>query len=286
MKKYIIKTNKGNDFVAVLQDNELIFGVTAIMIGCKTSYHTPCKAGKIMNEYAIHPLTGEKLDIVAVDEKMLENFAIMMVPAHNAEHFNLAKKYNLRFKQVVAPYFLGKEDEAINPQAETQFRRSVIAVVKDNKTNKYLCVKANKRFCQSFVMGGIEGEENPEQAAVREVEEETGYYDLKVLYTSLFVLHNHFYARYKGVNRYAHLYVVFCELTSNKRHDLSAEEKEKQETMWVSRENLKDFLSVNNNIFVYENLLDGDVAYEQDGIMMNSEKFNGKLRSEVKKNNV
>ena len=45
---------------------------------------------------------------------------------------------------------------------------------------------------------------------------------------------------------------------------------------------LKDFLTVNNNVFVNNYLLDGDCAYEDDGVMINSGKFNGKLRSEVK----
>ena len=47
---------------------------------------------------------------------------------------------------------------------------------------------------------------------------------------------------------------------------------------------MKDFLTVNNNLFVNNFLLDGDCAYESNGIMINSGKFNGKLRSEVKNN--
>ena len=45
---------------------------------------------------------------------------------------------------------------------------------------------------------------------------------------------------------------------------------------------LKDFLTVNNNVFVNNYLLDGDCAYEGDGVMINSGKFDGKLRSELK----
>lgn len=284
MKKYTLKTNLGSNITALLQDEELIYGVTAIMIGTNTAYHIPCAEGKIKNEYTYHPITKEKLDIIAINNKMLEEMAIMLVPAHIQEHFNLAKKYNLNYKQVVAPYFFGQDEEAINPNVKTQFRRSVIAIIKDVKTNKYLCVNAKKRLCKSFVMGGIEGDETPEQAMLREVEEETGYADVKPIYTSMFVLHNHFYAGYKGVNRYAHLYVVFGELLSSKQHERTLEELEKQEPLWLSRDEMKDFLSVNNNIFVYNNLLDGDIAFEQDGMMMNSEDMNGKLRSEIKNN--
>ena len=95
-------------------------------------------------------------------------------------------------------------------------------------------------------------------------------------------LHNHFYAAYKGVNRYAILYVIFGTLNSKKKEKVSDEEDNKQRSIWIKRENLKDFLNVNNNIFVNNYLLDGDCAYEGDGVMINSGKFNRKLRSEAK----
>lgn len=56
------------------------------------------------------------------------------------------KKYKIKTnleKEIVAPYFLETDDE-------TQFRRSIIAVVKDTKNEKYLCVEAKKRLCKSF----------------------------------------------------------------------------------------------------------------------------------------
>lgn len=281
MREFYIKTNLGCELIAVLQNDELFYGVTSIMIGCDTSYHDSCKEG-LVNEYAIHPITKEKLDIIAVNNDMLREKALMLVPAHIKEHFDLAKMYNLRFKQVVAPYFLGVNQEKPREGVQTQFRRSVIAVVKDPKTNKYLCVDAKKRICKSFVMGGIEGDETPAEAMMREVEEETGYCDVRYTYTSMFVLHNHFYAGYKGINRYAHLYVVFGEINSLRKHEVSKEEVEKQSSLWLSRQELKDFLSVNNNIFVYQNLLDGDVAFEQDGMMMNSGELNDLKRSDIR----
>lgn len=279
----VLKTNLGREIVADLQCEELIYGVTAIAIGCKSKYYPACKEGVNQEEYVIHPLTNEKLDILALNDDKLNEQAIMLVPAHIQQHFQLAQKYNLRVKQVVAPYCLGEADEKIRPEVETKFRRSIVAVVKDNKTNKYLCVDSKGRDCKSFVMGGIEGDETPEQAMLREVEEETGYCDVKVLYTSLFVIHNHFYAAYKKVNRYAYLYVVFGELNSDKHHELSAEEFEKQSHLWLAKSELEGFLSVNNNKFIYSHFLDGDKAFEEDGMMINSAEFDGKLRSEVQK---
>ena len=63
---------------------------------------------------------------------------------------------------------------------------------------------------------------------------------------------------------------------------MSEEEKKKQLPKWIKREDLGDFLTVINNKFVNDYLMDGDIAYIGDGIMMNSEEMNGKLRSELK----
>ena len=63
---------------------------------------------------------------------------------------------------------------------------------------------------------------------------------------------------------------------------MSEEEKKKQLPKWIKREDLGDFLTVINNKFVNDYLMDGDIVYTGDGIMMNSEEMNGKLRSEIK----
>lgn len=283
MKKIEIELTNGKLIPSIITNEELIFGVTAIAIGMKNDYiDISSNVGRIKNIFAKHPLTNEKLPIIVLDNDMLEKNSMMLVTAHIQEHFELAKNFNLPYKQVVAPYFKGIGEESINPNVETKFRTSVIAVIKNEEDNTYLCVDALKRNCKSFVLGGIEEGETPEEAAVREVKEETGYMDIIVKRKSIFELHNHFYAAYKGVNRYAILNVIFGTLNSKKKEKVSEDEFNKQIAIWIEKENLKDFLTVNNNLFVNKYLLDGDCAYEGDGVMINSGKFNGKLRSDVK----
>lgn len=282
MKEIKIELTNGKLIPSTITNEELIYGVTAIAIGIKNEYiNISSDLGKVEGIFAKHPLTNKKIPIIVLDNDILEKNSLMLVPAHIQEHFELAKKYNLPYKQVVAPYFEGTGEESLNPNAETKFRISVIAVIKNEKDNTYLCVDALKRNCKSFVLGGIEEGETPEEAAIREVKEETGYIDIKINRKSIFELHNHFYAAYKGVNRYATLNVIFGILKSKKRERVSEDEFNKQKAVWVKKENLKNFLTVNNNVFVNEYLLDGDCAYEGDGIMINSGKLNGKLRSDV-----
>ena len=282
MKKIEIELTNGKLIPSIITDEELIYGVTAIAIGIKNNYMKDIdKQGKLESIFAKHPLTNERLPIIALNNDILEKNALLLVPAHIKEHFELAKNFNLPYKQVIAPYFKGIGEETLNQNAETKFRTSVIAVIKNEEDNTYLCVEALKRNCKSFVLGGIEEGETPEEAAIREVKEETGYVDISINRKSIFELHNHFYAAYKGVNRYAILYVVFGTLKSKKREKLSEEEFNKQKTIWIKRENLQDFLTLNNNLFVNNHLLDGDIAYESDGIIINSGKFNGQLRSKL-----
>ena len=283
MGKIEIELTNGKLIPAIITNEELIYGVTAIAVGMKNDYiDISNNLGKIENIFAKHPLTNENLPIIVLNNDRLEKNSMMLVPSHIQEHFELAKNFNLPYKQVVAPYFKGTGEESLNPNVETKFRTSVIAVIKNEEDNTYLCVDALKRNCKSFVLGGVEEGETPEEAAVREVKEETGYVDITIDRRSILELHNHFYAAYKGVNRYANLNVIFGTLNSKKKEKVSEEESNKQRAIWIKRKELNDFLTVNNNLFVSKYLLDGDCAYEGDGVMINSGKFNGKLRSEVK----
>ena len=284
MKTFEIKLTNKNYLKASIENEELVYGVTAIAINknsANNDFNFLKNPSNLEEIFAIHPLTNEQIPIVFIDEN-LKFDAELIIPAHNKKHFEHAKQFNLPIKQVVAPYFKGTGEQELKQEIETVFRRSVVAVIKNPKNNKYLCVDSLSHPCKSFVMGGIEKDETPEDATLREVEEETGYCDVKITRTSIFTLHNHFYAQYKGVNRYAHLNVVFGELLSEKQHKLSNEELNKQTYLWLTKEELKEFLSVKNNIFIYENLLENDKAFEEDGIMINSFELNGKLKSEVK----
>mgnify|MGYP000857826866 CR=1 FL=1 len=130
MKEFEIELSNGIKIPAKLEYGELIYGVTAIAIGKNNNY---INNNDVSTLTAKHPITGENIQIIILDDNNLQNTATLLVPAHIPEHFELAKKYNLPYKQVVAPYFRGTGNQTLRPDIETKFRRSVIAVIKNEK---------------------------------------------------------------------------------------------------------------------------------------------------------
>ena len=267
MKILKLLTTDNKEIECILEHKELIYGAVAVV----SQKHT--------NEKVIHPLTKEKLEVINI-KGVAEPY--LLIPAHIQSHFDIAKKYGLPVKQVVAPLFQGIGSQQIRLDKPIQIRHSVIAVVRHFADDAYLCVDSYGRVCKSFVLGGIEIDETPEEAALREIEEETGYIDIEIDHVYPIMLLNHFYADYKGVNRHATLQIVFCNLKSEKKQVISEKEGTEHAVKWISKKDLINFISVNNNQFVVDIINNGEHAYEGDGLMINSVELDGLTRNEAK----
>lgn len=268
MKYYFkLKTSANEEIKIGITKPELIYGATAIIIN------------KNINGTVKNPITGETMEILY--RKVKENR--FFVPSHNNLDYKFAIKHGKKIKQVVAPYFYGKAEEKPRKDIETQIRYSVVSIIKHNTEDKYLCEDAKGRNCRSFVMGGIEDNETAIQAAIRETYEETGYKDLTIDFVSNFKVINHFYAGYKGVNRYAYLNFVYGHLNSDINEEITNEEKRKHTVKWINKEDLKDFINIDLNKMALDILLNGEKAYTKDGIMITNDENNGKSNVEVRK---
>lgn len=267
MKRIKIKLTNGSNVNVNIEKPELIYGTTAIV---SNDIDTSLRG--------INPVTKEEMKIINLNEKENRFF----IPSHIQKDYEYAIKHNLSLKQVIAPYFQGVGEEKLREDKPLQRRKSIIAIIKNNQTDEYLCEKAEGRNCQSFVQGGIEGEETPEEAALREIKEETGYLDVKIDKVSNFKIINHFYAGYKGVNRFSYLNIVFGRLNTDKRNEITEEEKHKQKVLWTKKNELNDFINLKTNKFALDILLNGEKAYTGDGLMITGDENNEKPNTVVR----
>lgn len=236
------------------------------------------KKGFFTGKYAVHPLTNKEVPIYAGTFVVGDygTGAVMGVPAHDSRDWDFAKKHKIEVKEVVKPVF-GK------PNEKAEFRRTISAVVK-RKDGKFLLVKWKKFGWVAPVIGGIESGEDIGKAAEREVLEETGYKTKFVKFLGG-EIESFFFAENKNVWRHRLDQPVLLELVNEASREISSEENEKHEVIWLSGDNsIKEITHNYNNLGIVR-YLGKEEAYTGEGKLINSDAFNG-LDSETAKNRI
>lgn len=242
------------------------------------------KTGVFTGTYAINPMTNQKVPIWIADYVLMGygTGAIMAVPGHDERDNAFARKFNLDIKPVVAPAF-----DDYDPNAGD--RPVAIVALHDPKEDKYCVLHWNpsaerKRQGLDLPGGGIDEGEAIEQAALREVAEETGYTDVtikKVLPAAIAV---YYYSTTVGGQRRAVKNVVLAELNSYDHNDFAlADEYEKDAYVveWLTKEELlahpKD-----SSIETVVHLALNDTIHVGEGVMINSGEYDNLLTSDAR----
>lgn len=233
------------------------------------------KTGVFTGSYAENPVTGNRIPIWIADYVLASygTGAIMAVPAHDDRDMQFAKKFDLPIKQVIMP-------ETGTPVDGEEQRRSVVAIVEDSQGNVLsLRWKDGQHL---FVGGGREGDEDPVDAARREVAEETGYTDLEHLAIGG-VAKNHYQTIAHNTARVTEAVFVHFRLRSSEQSSAKLEKHEQGmfTHQWLSPSEAKKKVGDPMHTLAFAWLIDG-AAYSGEGVLINSGDYDGMTSTEAR----
>jgi len=236
------------------------------------------KTGVFTGSYAINPVSGEKVPVWVADYVLggYGTGAVMAVPAHDERDFAFAEKFNLPIIQVVQP-------ETGKPQENPEYRQSIVAIVRDPKTNKYLSINWGKELGGNlFIGGGREEGEDIVETALREITEETGYANVQLI-SKTDTIHHNYFAHSKNVARRIEANALLFELVDDTKVEtaLEANEQGKFTVEWLSEKEIVSKVRDELHATSFDLLVGGKI-YHGEGILVNSGEFNGVSTSEAR----
>jgi leucyl-tRNA synthetase len=236
---------------------------------------------------AINPATGEHIPMYVADYVLPQygTGVVMAVPAHDERDFAFAQKYGLPVKEVVLPVFTRTSgSDAVRPELPFVERHAVVCVVKHWSEDKYLCLKSTYNpGWQGFVIGGIEAGETAAESGAREILEETGYAHARFVRELGNPIIAEFFHQHKGVNRRAWFHGALFELTDGERVDIAADEQALASLVWVSSEEVMDFLTREDMKEIWRRVENPQVHLPMTaaGFLAESEKFTDRFSEHV-----
>jgi leucyl-tRNA synthetase len=235
------------------------------------------KTGVFSGAYAVNPATGKKIPVWIADYVLMGygTGAIMAVPAHDERDHDFATKFELPIRKVIEPVFTQTTDKhQVRGDLPFVERQAITAIVKHWSEDKYLGLKWKTVDWETFITGGVEKGQTPEEAALAELMEETGYLHAKLV-RKLDKVHAKFFHVPKGENRLAHFSSFYFELLDGDKAEVDKSEQANHEVVWLSADEMENFRLPESHRYLWNQLQGNDKPFTGEGLMTDSEGYNG-----------
>ncbi len=231
---------------------------------------------------AINPASGTKMPLWVADFVIGSyGTGAVFADAHDERDYEFAKKFGIPLKETLEPLVVRTSGlDSVHADEPFTDRPAVLAIVQHWAEDKYLAVRYRPTDTRGCVSGGIEAGETPEQAAIREIAEETGYTSAELVRKLGGSIHCKYYSVIRKLNVFAHFTPLLLKLKDATMVEVSEKEKAHHEISWLTKAEMDNFIN-REDMKVAWSRTPGDVCYSGKGILFDSAEFSGLTSEEA-----
>ncbi len=152
------------------------------------------------------------------------------------------------------PYF-EDEDSRLKPDLPIVERETVNVIVHNPAKDQVLCLEWEKFNWKTFIIGGVDNNEDSASAALREIKEETGYKNLELI-CEIGKLRSGYYAAHKNENRIANTTGFLFKLLNEDQDKVDESEVTNHVFKWIPKNNVESFVNLSSQKYLWTKALE------------------------------